>query len=61
MASRISGTDVVDDNKKGIFKSFNPGQYAAGSEPSNPVEGDIIYNTTDKKVYVWAGSEWKPI
>lgn len=27
--------------------------------PSSPVEGQIYYNTTDKKIYQWDGNQWK--
>ena len=29
--------------------------------PSNPVEGQIYYNTTDKTTYQWIGSRWIPM
>jgi len=59
MAIKISGTTVIDDSRKGIFQSINPGAFASGSRPGSPSAGDVIYNSTDQKVQVWNGSEWK--
>ena len=58
MAFQISGTSVIDNARKGIFQSMNPG--ASGSDPSSPVTGDIYYNTTYKIIYVYNGSAWIP-
>ena len=29
--------------------------------PSNPVEGQIYFHTTDKVIYIRIGAAWKPI
>ena len=58
MAIQISGTTVIDDSRKGIFNSMNPGVYATGSEPGSPSTGDVIYNSTDSVVKVYNGSAW---
>lgn len=56
MAYLISGTTVINNSRKGIFTVFNPG--ALASAPGSPSTGDIYFNTTDKKVYVYNGSSW---
>ena len=61
MAIQISGTDVIDNNKKGIFKSFNPGQYTTANLPSNAEAGDIVYNTDENKLSTWTGTAWKTL
>lgn len=58
MAIQISGTTVIDDNKKGIFQSMNIGAYSDGTRPASPSTGDIIFNTTTGKVQSWNGSAW---
>lgn len=58
MAIQISGTTVINDNRKGIFQGLNPGAYASGSRPGSPSTGDVIYNTTAGAVQVWNGSAW---
>ena len=46
MAIQINGTNVVDNNRRGIFAKANPGTY-------------IIYNSTEQSLQFWTGSEWK--
>ena len=60
MAIKVGGTTVINDSKKGIFETVNPGQYTTANRPSNPVEGDVIYDTDEKNIYVWNGTEWVP-
>ena len=60
MAIKVGGTTVINDSKKGIFETVNPGQYTTANRPSNPVEGDVIYDTDEKNIYVWNGVEWVP-
>jgi len=59
MSIKINGTDVVDDNRKGIFESTNVGAFANPARPTSASEGDLIYSTTDGKLQFWDGSEWK--
>ena len=33
----------------------------AASAPGSPAEGQIYYNTTDKKAYMWNGTAWKAL
>jgi hypothetical protein len=58
MAIEISGTEVINDSRKGIFNSMNAGAFSDGTRPGSPATGDVIYNTTTGKVQVWNGSAW---
>jgi hypothetical protein len=58
MAVQISGTTVINDSRKGIFQSMNPGVYSSGSLPGSPSTGDVIYNSTAGSLQVWNGSAW---
>lgn len=58
MAVQISGTTVINDSRKGIFQSMNPGVYTTGTRPGSPSTGDVIYNSTTGGIEVWNGSAW---
>ena len=58
MSYKISGTDVINNSRKGIFASMNPG--VSGSNPGSPSTGDIYYNSSSKKLLVYNGSSWVP-
>lgn len=58
MSIKINGTDVVDNNRKGIFQSANVGAFANPARPGSAATGDLIYSTTDSKLQVWNGSAW---
>lgn len=59
MSIKISGTDVVDDNRKGIFTKVNAGVYSTSQRNAlSASTGDMIYNSTDQEVQAWTGSEW---
>lgn len=45
----------IDANKN---KLQNPVLHPSSSAPSSPKEGQIYYNTTDKKTYRYNGTEW---
>ena len=38
--------------------SFTVGSYAGGSEPTTPVVGEIIFDSTTSKFKGWDGSVW---
>jgi len=56
MSIQISGTDVINDSRKGIFASMNPG--VASSPPASPSTGDIYYDSTLKKIFAYDGTYW---
>lgn len=60
MAIKISGNNVVDNNRRGIFQKVNPGSYNNSNRPSAST-GDIIYNTDEQSLQVWNGSEWAAV
>jgi len=55
MAIQISGTTVINNSRKGLFATVNPGTYS--TRPS-AVAGDIIYNTSTGKLEYYTGSAW---
>lgn len=55
---KIGSDTVIDENKRGIFRTVFPGAFAS-TTADDP--GDIYYSTTDTKPYFWNGSEWKPL
>ncbi len=56
MAIKIGSSTVIDNSRKGIFTSLNPGVYS--SPPSSPSTGDFIYNSSTQQVQVYNGSTW---
>lgn len=58
MSIKINGTDVVDNNRKGIFQSANVGSFANPARPGSAAVGDLIWSTTDNQLQVWNGSSW---
>lgn len=61
MAIKISNTDVIDNARKGILQSVNPGAYTTGGEPASPSPGDIIYNSTENEPQYWDGTTWQSL
>tara|TARA_R100000027_G_C2196258_1_gene78502 strand:- start:314 stop:490 length:177 start_codon:yes stop_codon:yes gene_type:complete len=57
MAIKISGTTVIDDSRNADLRRVFVGSYATGSLPS-AVEGDVVYDSTEKKLKVYNGSAW---
>lgn len=57
MAIKVNGQVTIGDNRRGRFKSLNPGTFA--NAPASAEVGDFYYNTTDQKIYAWTGTEWK--
>ena len=59
MAIKISNNTVINDSRKGEFKSLNPGQYTTAERDAlSPTPGDIIFNTNEGKLEIWDGEEW---
>lgn len=59
MSIKISGTDAVDNNRRGIFQKVNPGVFTTSQANSlSKSEGDVIYNSNEKVLQVWNGSAW---
>jgi len=60
MAIKIDGTDVIDNNQRGIFLKVNPGVYTTSARNAlSASAGDVIYNSDDEELQVWTGTEWK--
>lgn len=58
MAIKIDGATVITNSRRGVFRSVNPGAYETSARPSGAAEGDVIYDSDEKNIYVWNGSEW---
>lgn len=58
MAIRITNIDVIDNTRKGIFRSVNVGLFSNSQRPVQPLVGDIIYNTSINRLQFWNGSFW---
>ena len=58
MAIKINGATVITNERRGVFESVNPGSYTTASRPPGASEGDVIYDTDEKNIYVFNGEEW---
>jgi len=59
MAYKISGTEVINDSRKGIFNSMNITPYAGASNyPTEVSAGDIIYDSNIKELIIYDGFNW---
>jgi len=59
MSYKISGTEVINDSRKGIFTSANVGSFTPSNRPTSGISaGDIIYNSDTKELEVYDGSSW---
>ncbi len=59
MGYQISGTEVINDDKKGIFNSMNLTSYAGSSNyPTEVSAGDIIYDSTINQLVIYDGFNW---
>ena len=58
MAIKIDGNEVISDNRKVSLASVNPGVYTSSNRPSNPAEGDIIFNSEEGVLQVFNGTDW---
>ena len=61
MAFLINSDTVINNSRKGIFQTTNPGSYTNATRPSNPSAGDIIFNSDTTFLEFWNGSSWLPI
>ena len=58
MAIKVNGATVITDSRRGVFRTVNPGTYTTADRPAGASEGDIIYDTDEKTILVWSGTEW---
>ena len=59
MSYKISGTEVINDSRKGIFTSANVGSFTTSTRPTSGISaGDIIFNSTLGILEVYDGSTW---
>jgi len=59
MSYKISGTEVINDSRKGLFTSANVGSYTPSNRPTVGIcAGDIIFNSDTKELEVYDGSKW---
>ena len=59
MAIKVNGVSVINDGRKGEFRSANPGRYTTVERDNlSPAVGDMIFNTTDGELQIWDGTEW---
>lgn len=62
MSIKISGTDVIDNNQRGIFLKVNPGVYTTSARNAlSASAGDVIYNSDDQELQVYTGTEWRSV
>ena len=48
-------------NSAAASTGFNVPPFTTGTRPSSPVEGQIIYNTTNQLLEVYANGQWRPV
>ena len=58
MAIQVNGVNAIDDDRKGTFNRLKVGTYTTANRPSNPSEGDLIYDSDTKEILFWNGQEW---
>ncbi len=59
MSYKISGTEVINDSRKGIFTSANVGSFTPSNRPTSGISaGDVIFNSTLGILEVYDGSTW---
>ena len=59
MAIKVSSDTAINNARKGIFNVLNVGVYTTATRPSTPVEGDWIYDSDEKTLLCWDGTEWR--
>jgi len=60
MAIKINGATVITNSRRGVFKTVNPGAYSTANRPPGASEGDVIYDTDEKNIFIYNGEEWVP-
>lgn len=58
MAIKINGATVITNSRRGVFRSVNPGTYPTASRPPGASEGDVIYDSDEKNIFIYNGEEW---
>jgi hypothetical protein len=58
MAIKINGATTITDSRRGVFNQVNPGAYTTANRPTGASEGDVIYDSDEKNIFIWNGTEW---
>ena len=58
MAIKVNGATVITNSRRGVFRTVNPGSYTTAERPPGANEGDVIYDSDEKTILVWNGTEW---
>ena len=58
MAIKVNGATVITNSRRGVFRTVNPGSYSTANRPPGASEGDVIYDSDEKNIYVFNGEEW---
>tara|TARA_R100000005_G_C4992613_1_gene199791 strand:- start:58 stop:1956 length:1899 start_codon:yes stop_codon:yes gene_type:complete len=60
MAIKINGVTVIDDDRKGIFNKVSAGNYTTAEREAlgSLSEGELVYDTTAKKLFIYDGTAW---
>tara|TARA_B100000035_G_scaffold286256_1_gene270437 strand:- start:953 stop:2764 length:1812 start_codon:yes stop_codon:yes gene_type:complete len=60
MAIKVNGVTVIDDDRKGIFNKVSAGNYTTAEREAlgSLSEGELVYDTTAKKLFIYDGSAW---
>jgi len=58
MSIKINGATTITNSRRGVFKSVNPGSYTTSNRPASANEGDVIYDSDEKNIFIWNGTEW---
>ena len=59
MAIKVSCETVVNDDKSAAFQSLNAGVLTTENYPTEKSVGDFFYDSDEKALKVWTGTEWK--
>ena len=59
MAIKINGATTITNSRRGVFRSVNPGSYTTASRPPGASEGDVIYDSDEKNIFMYGTEqEW---